>query len=237
MSRHEPSFWTIVILFIILFIMVNVKTVCGDNRIYRENKDLFVSSTVGVHIPTLVAIPVQLGYYSDADALYGLEYASRSFEYDDKNVVVTDGLVSNTGVFLRWFISPSWFESLNVYSSFNKRNFNVDVRVRIDDNMNTPFGGDAKYTDSNLKVEAYTVSFGIGNQWMWKNGVFIGIDYMVGTKIISSKIESSISANGKDYVRGTELRDAESDLNNLGTTIENIIEYNGYAMITLGWAF
>jgi len=227
-------------MFIVLFFMFAFlhQQGYGESRLSRGKQDLFIETTVGGHIPTLLAIPLKIGYYESPDILIGLEYASREFEYDDNSVVVENGKINNEGVFTRYFFS-GYFDSFNILTALNRRRFEVDVRVNIQNEVNIPFGGDTKYTISNLKTEVYTFTVGIGNQWQWNNGFHFGIDWYCPSWILAEKTESEVSTgdSSRDRLTRDERSRAEDDLDDFGDTVNGIAGSNGYGMITVGWSF
>ena len=235
--KHYLRLLVFILVFVVTFGFLKLAN--AESRIDRIDSSIFISSTVGGHIPTLLAIPVKIGYFSNPDLMIGAEYASREFEFDDGNVLVENGKIENRGVSARYFFSNSFSDSFNIFLGLNQRTFNVDVKVRIDDKLNTPFGGEAKYTLSNLQTEASVASIAIGNMWFWKNGIFVGIDWIMPSYLISGSSESIVTTGNtqRDKLTSDELKRAEADLNDFGETVNKIASSNGYVMISIGFAW
>ena len=192
----------------------------------------FVSSTVGGHIPTLVNIPLQIGF-SEGEQGIGVEYAKRDFSLDDGSVKIQNGSITNTGIFYRRHVYNSW----NIYSAINKRTVSASVYVSISNPAAELLKEGYKSTLSTVQYDVYTGSAGFGNRWDLPQGWVIGVDYFIKSWILYSEARSKIYANKDEPIYGTEADAIKKDLDEFATVINSVLASSAYLMLTLGYVF
>jgi len=206
-------------------------TLFAQSALVRGEKTFGIETAVGAHIPTLIATPIRVVYFSGENLIYGLEYGRRGFSLTDGGVSVKDAEILNLGIFSRLFFTDSW----NILFGVNKRTVKMKITADIQDQYNTPFGGNARNTTSSLETTAVTGSLGLGTQWNF-DFFYINMDYFLKSGNLGSSVSSSVNTDA-DPVTGAESSAARKDLEDLGTSINNIIQRNGYFILSVGFAF
>jgi len=207
--------------------------VCADERAIRDSKDLFLSSTLGLHVPTLLTPSVKVGTISK-DWIIGIEYGETKFsDIQDNEVTIKDGSITNKGISTRYFFSSN-FDTLNLYTTLNQRQFNTLVRVDIRDTINSPFKN-ASYSESDLSITATVLSIALGNCWVFNNGFFINVDWYMYSALLDKKYSYKLTSDGA--ISDSDKSKVIKDIDDFSKTISNIAEYDGILLITFGFSF
>ena len=208
---------TALILFLTVFA---ASAVFGQSsRENRKDSFMFLGYTpVGLHIATLFAPPLSLGFILGESLEIGVEYGSWDGSDNDGDVAF-NGEFTTTGVFLRWFPGNSFYFSLSAH----KREWSLTATSTLSNG--TAYSG-------TVNTEATVVGLGIGNQWMFKFGMFIGVDWVMLSAASGSSKTVTISG-----LTGTNLAEATDQFEDAGDTLNEWSAFPGVTILTVGWAF
>ena len=207
---------------LILFLMVfAASAVFGQSsRQNRGDSFIFVGYTpVGVHIATLFSQPFSFGVILGESLEIGVEFGSWA-DADNDGDVTFSGEFKNAGVFLKWFPGNSFYFSL----SGHKREWSLTATSSLST------GAIALAT---VETNATVIGVGIGNQWMFDFGMFIGVDWVVLSGAASSSKTVTISSG----LTPSEQAEAQRDFDDAGDTLNDWSGFPGAAILTIGWAF
>lgn len=185
----------------------------GDNFIF------FGYTPVGVHIATLFSQPFSVGFIFGESLEIGFE-AGTWQDSDNDGDVSFSGEFSNSGVFLKWFPGNSFYFSL----SGHKREWTLTATSTLSS------GNVALAT---VKTEATVVGIGIGNQWMFDFGLFIGVDWV----LLSGAVSSSKTVNISSSLSAADQAEAQRDFEEAGDTLNRWSGLSGAAILTIGFSF
>ena len=186
----------------------------------QDQKILFVGwSPFGVHIPTYLTRPYNLGLYVKDYALVGLEYGSVSLntEFGDHKAKAS---YTNMGVYARLF---SGF-SLNYLFAIHKRNFEGEITTTLSGQEYSVVA----------KTEAQVATIGLGNQWKTDFGLVLGVDWGVFSKTLASSSTVEVKA---ESISDSDRKSLEEDGEELADYVNTMSALPGFLILTLGWAF
>jgi hypothetical protein len=207
----------------------------------RDNRDdslVFIGiSPVGVHVPTLLTHPIGVGVYLGPNWMIGAEYGSTSADFDDDETEAS-ATYSNLGAYVRLFPGTN---SFNIGLAVHRRVFSGDGTTEVTD----PDYGTVDVKAS-LDADATVGSLIIGNQWMMDFGLVLSVDWIVLSGLVSGKTDVSVKGtavgpNGEtidvSQLDPETRRDAEKELTDLGSQINDVSAFPGVLVFTIGWAF
>jgi len=82
------------------------------------------------------------------------------------------------------------------------------------------------------KLKAQTVGLGIGNRWVWENGLSVGADWLVANGIFGSSSSSSIVKN-----EGVPTAEAQLAMKTGAATAERFAGLPSVAVFSVGYVF
>lgn len=192
----------------------------------RSDSLIFVGYTpVGLHIPTLFAPTLRLGFYLGDNFAIGGEIGSWEDSDSDENNTFT-GEFSNTGIFIQW-----WPGTNSFYFSFarHQREWTVTGTTTL------PSTGSQVL--ATMRAKSTVSSLGIGNQWMIGAGGFIQVDWVVFSRAISESVEFEISPLVLAGLTPAEQVEAQQEIQEFGDTLNDFSSSSGAVILTVGWAF
>jgi len=174
---------------------------------------LYIGKMVGVHVPTLVTLPTQVGYVSQYGTI-GVEYGTRSVDkIDDGNFTLNEASYTNTGLFYRTSL-PFW--NMRGMATINRYDLQLSAEARVDDDHNSSRSYGEVVTGS-LKASVTTGCLGAGWDYQWWIAK-IGIDIYAHCGTVMSSIDAT-----------------DSDLQEVGDFVNK--PYPRYLMLYLGVQF
>lgn len=209
---------------LILFTFLFASTAHAGEYDFYMGKNLF-----GLHVPTLITAPyvpggdnAKIGLFGDA-SLWTLEYGEfKNDGVQDGDVTVTDMSFTNKGITYRSFTDISlWFLNFNWFLSANRYEYNLAGDVRIADGSNSRYD---EVISSSISGTVDVGCLGFGSSWTAYH-VNLGIDWYGYCSSTSSTKTS------------TGLVESDSDLKDMGETINNFIGTDKYLIISLGLVF
>ena len=221
----------ILILSVVSLFLVNGLAFGADSRANRAERVGYIGiSPVGIHIPTLLTNPVQVGFFLGDSLMVGLESGEAKFEDTDSTTGATSSVTyTNQGAWTRYFAGNSF----NFLFAYNKRTFSGDATVS--ETKSTTVNGTTVSATATaaaaVEAEANVLTFGIGNQWNL-GGFVLGVDWLVGSSLSSSSNSYAVSTN-----TGVDTATIESDLDKLGKDLNDISALPGLLILTLGFSF
>jgi len=229
--------WKKTLLFILALTVAGAAGVqAASSQQNRGDSLVFVGiSPFGLHIPTLATFPVTAGVYLGENIQIGGEYgtAEASYEENDEEAEAT---YTNAGGYVRWYPGTN---SFNVMLAMHNRTFTADATATVTDQST---GQDA-VVNADMTASATVGTLGLGNQWMFDYGLFLGFDWVVLSGLVSGSVSSDVDATGT-LPNGTvvtlendETREAEQDLEDLGNFLNQVSATPGLFVFTIGWAF
>ncbi|MCZ6842026.1 MAG: hypothetical protein O7G32_04255 [SAR324 cluster bacterium] len=234
------------ILFLALLALGSASAMALPTRQNRDDSLLMVGySPIGLHIPTLLTMPVSVGLYLGTNWLVGAESGSFSIDSGDVGADSGDtfeGEFSNRGVFGRWFPGTN---SFNFLLALHQRNW----EIRFGTTISLDAGGSAPIS-ATLTTEATVATLGIGNQWMMDFGMIVGVDWLVVSGLLMDdaalKVDA-ISILGVELdpdaavalglISQADVDRANKEAQKAGDIINDISAFPGILVLTLGWAF
>ena len=205
----------------VFFLMVFSASVIfgASSRDNRGDSIIFIGYTpVGLHIPTLLTQPLSLGIILGESVEIGVETGSWE-ESDNDGDVTFSGEFSNTGMFLRWFPGNSFYFSL----SGHKREWSLTATTTL---------STGTVALASVETKATVVGLGIGNQWMFDIGLYIGVEWVM----LSTAISSSKTVNISSSLTASEQAEAQQDFEDAGDTLNKWSGLSGLTILTVGWA-
>ena len=201
----------IFLLFVLLVYAVGILT----GFMYKNAKadTLYIGKTAGVHLPTLVTLPTQVGYVSQYGTI-GVTYGTRSIDkIDDGNFTLREARYTNKGVFYRRDLN---FWNLRSMVTINQYVLYLAADARVDDDHNSSKTYGERVTGS-LDASVTTGCLGAGWDYQWWIAR-IGIDIYAHCGTVMSSIDAT-----------------DSDLQDVGDFVNK--PYARYLMLYLGVQF
>jgi len=199
----------------------------GDSAANRGSSSLLLAvQPVGIHVPTLIAPPLQLGYFITGDFVVGLSSGSASVNQDEGNAK-SSASFKDSGVWFRYFTGNSF----NFLLGYNKRSWTADATVSETQYTST-YGYQTATATAGLTADATVATIGLANHWTFDGGFTLGVDWLLGSSVLSSSTTTNITTNA-----GVNSTTLDNDLNTLADTLNKISGLGGLTVLTLGWAF
>ena len=230
------------LLITLVLLTISIPVWGASTRQNRGDSLIFVGiSPVGLHIPTLVTMPVGLGVYLGKNFLIGAETGNVTFDTDSDGSdgdSSAEGSYNNSGIYARWFPGTN---SFNLGLALHKRIFSATATASSFD----PTYGVVD-VEASLDADATVGSVILGNQWMMDFGLVLAMDWIIVSGLIDSKVDSSFSgrvvtSSGQvisiEELDPETVADAERELNSIGEDINTISAFPGILVFTIGWAF
>ncbi len=180
---------------------------------FRLIADIGVTTSVGIHIPTIMIPSLQLSYKND-DYLFGIIYGESTFDYESNDFKLPNATFINKGILARYFIS----DSFNIVSFVNQRLVS--------------FSAESNQIVTKTEMEFISSSVGFGNYWTMRYGVTFGIDYFLMSKVFYKNVNIETNSDS-DYI----INEEEKGYNDISDTFEDIINFNGYFIVNIGFTF
>jgi len=204
-----------------------MSALAGDSAANRGNSTLFLGvQPVGVHVPTLIAPPLQLGYFVTGDFVVGLSSGSASVTQDEGNAK-SSASFKDSGAWARYFLGNSF----NLLLGYDKRSWAADATVSETQYIPN-YGYQTATATAGLTAEASVATLGLANHWTFDGGFTLGVDWVLGSSVLSSSSTTSITTNA-----GVNTTTLDNDLSKLADTLNKISGLGGVTVLTLGWAF
>ena len=221
----------ILILSIVSLFLVNGLAFGADSRANRAERIGYIGMTpIGIHIPTILTQPVQVGVFLGDSLMVGLETGEAKFEDTDSDTNATSSVTyTNQGAWTRYFAGNSF----NFLFAYNKRTFSGSATV-TETQTTTVNGTSVSATaraDASVEAVANVLTFGVGNQWNL-GGFVLGVDWLVGSSLSSSSNSYTVGTN-----TGVDTTTIETDLDKLGKDLNDISAFPGLMILTLGFSF
>ncbi|MEE8433348.1 MAG: hypothetical protein V3S64_01040, partial [bacterium] len=149
----------------------------------------------------------------------GVEVGSWA-DSDNDGDVTFSGEFKNSGVFMRWFPGNSFYLSLSAH----KREWSLTATSAL---------STGTVALATVDTKATVVGLGIGNQWMFDFGLYIGVDWVMLSGATSSEKTVTISSS----LTASEQAEAQRDFEDAGDTLNKWSGLSGAVILTVGWAF
>ena len=232
------------IIIFIFFILMNDIGFSDDSSGNRNDKTFFIGITAAsIHIPTLLTHPYTMGIYWGENFSIGLETGSESplfhhqFEIEgftiephsdsspeDKEGTVSHAILSYNGAYVRYFAGNSF----NLLFAVSQRDWKGVVTIKKN-GANQP---EILTAETEIDASAKIATVGIGNQWLFDNGLAIGVDWLVVSVSISRSFSSTVKSN-----TGINETEVQKELTDLGKVLNAISTSPGVVVLTIGWSF
>ena len=222
------------------FLLVMVVVVCfstksyavGDQELRKGTKIGFVTKSTGVHFDYAILQPMAIGYYPTPNSAISIEYGESSFNFDQYDVFTEfSGSYMQVGFAHRWFLLGGNF---NISQTLSQKTMKSKLKIAIEDKENTPFKN-SDYTYTEFKDTALLYGIGVGNQWNFKYGLILGVDYVYKQFLLSSTSSHTVTTDSE--TSSAELTQAANDLVGAENTLHNFQTQTGILLITLGGFF
>lgn len=201
----------------------------ADSAANRKEKMLYIGITpIGIHIPTLLTSPAQVGFFLGDSLMIGVESGENTFTDTDTATNSSSSITyKNEGIWTRYFAGNSF----NFLFAYNKRTFTADATITESIYNSTTSSYATAQVDASVVAEANVLTFGIGNQWNL-GGFVLGADWLVGSSLSSATNSYAISTN-----TGIDTAVAEADLDQIGKDLNDLSALPGILILTLGFSF
>ena len=194
----------------------------ADSAGNRKDQMVRLGMKTGIHVFYLVTSPFVLEFPGE-DFTLGLVYGSGDF---------TTTQTSTT------YSGSSTRESITVTDTWTLSTSELTGRYYIGNSFNIPFGvamynihkDDWKYTDGTTWDLDYTMTqlnFGIGNEWTYDWGGYLGIDWFQGGSKLSDKVSVKQTSGS---VSSTSQTSAEKESTDISA-------FAGVLIFTFGFGF
>jgi len=204
-----------------------------SDSILRENtKYGFVGISAGLHFDYAVTQPIRIGYYPTTNTSIAAEYGYTSFDFDKYDIFHQfNGNYQHASVVHRYF---PFENSFNIRQSVTQNTFNTKIHTKIEDTVNTPFKN-SNYTYTTYKNVSHFYGLGLGSQWNFRQGWFLGFDYVFKQWLLRSYSKQTVTTDSEQT--SSELSKAEKDLIGFEKTVNNLQAHTGIAILSLGLFF
>ncbi|MDX2469615.1 MAG: hypothetical protein QNL04_03445 [SAR324 cluster bacterium] len=222
----------ILIFSLISLLFLGNTALAADSRANRAERIGYIGiSPIGIHIPTLLTNPAQVGFFLGDSLMIGVEKGEAAYESTDSdtNSTVT-ATYKNQGAWVRYFAGNSF----NFLFAYNTRVFQVDASVTETTTYSYSDGSSESVTataEGSVTAEANVLTAGIGNQWNL-GGFVLGVDWLVGSSLSSASNSYTIDTN-----TGIDTTQAEEDFDQIGKDLNDISALPGVLILTLGFSF
>ena len=194
----------------------------ADSAGNRKDQMVRLGMKTGAHLFYLVSAPFVLEFPGE-DFTLGLVYGSGDF---------TTTQTSTT------YSGSSTRESITVTDTWTLSTSELTGRYYIGNSFNIPFGvamynihrDDWKHSDGttwDLDYEMTQLNLGIGNEWTYDWGGYLGIDWFQGGAILSEKASATL-------VSGTESSTSKAKAETTSTEVQ---AFAGVFIFTFGFGF
>lgn len=201
----------------------------------RGKQQFDVGLRTGLMYTLVPGIGIEGNYHLSDSLEVGLSYntgklnveAQADDEADDDekektNLDEADLRAQSFGVHARWF--P--FNSFYVTSGLSHRS--VTTEMQISDATNS-----SNYIKTSTDSKSICFDLGVGNQWSFASGFYIGAEWFGVSAALSSDANADSEVGG---VPTSEVEDASDDNKKFAETIGKATSFR-IAMLHLGWAF
>ena len=194
----------------------------ADSAGNRKDQMVRLGIKTGIHLMYLVTAPFVLEFPGE-DWTFGLVYGSGK---------LTTTTTSTT------YDSSSGYETVTVTDTLNFSTTELTGRYYIGNSFNIPFGvamyninkNDWEHTDGtkwDLDYKMTQINLGLGNEWTYDWGGYLGVDWFQG----GAKLSDKITVTRKS---GTETSASKSQAESKSTEINAFV---GVFVMTFGFGF
>ena len=193
----------------------------ADSAGNRKDQTVRLGMKTGLHVFYLVSTPFVLEFPGE-DFTFGLVYGSGDFTTTQTSTTYTGASSSSVTVTETWEFNTS----------------EITGRYYIGNSFNIPFGvamysihkDDWKYTDGttwDLDYKITQLNLGIGNEWTYDWGGYLGIDWFQGGAKLSDKVSVKQTSGS---VSSTSQTSAEKESTDISA-------FAGVLIFTFGFGF
>lgn len=211
---------------LIFGLLLSFNSVQAADSAGNRQDDLFLVGIqpVGLHVPTILAPPLQLGL-ALGDFQLGVDLGSATYEdtVEDSDASVT---YTNQGAWARYFVGNSFF----LKAGYHQRTW--DAQGSYSETYYSTYSTSTLTAKADIQATANVASAGIGNIWSFDSGFYIGAEWVVMESIVSESSSYSITSN-----TGVDTDTAEQEFEDMIDTANQASGIGGFAVLTLGWAF
>ncbi len=193
----------------------------ADSAGNRKDQTVRLGMKTGLHVFYLVSTPFVLEFPGE-DWTFGLVYGSGDFTTTQTSTTYSGGGYSSVTVTDTWKFTTS----------------ELTGRYYIGNSFNIPFGvamynihkDDWMYTDGttwDLDYKITQLNLGIGNEWTYDWGGYLGIDWFQGGSKLSDKITVTLKDGTEDTASKTSAEKQSTDIS----------AFAGVLIFTFGFGF
>ena len=193
----------------------------ADSAGNRKDQTVRLGMKTGMHLFYLVSAPFVLEFPRE-DWTFGLVYGSGDLTTTQTSTTYDSGTYSSVTVTDTWKFSTS----------------EITGRYYIGNSFNIPFGvamynihmDDWKYTDGttwDLDYKITQLNLGIGNEWTYDWGGYLGIDWFQGGAKLSDKVSVKQTSGSESSTSKTGAEKESTDVN----------AFAGALIFTFGFGF
>ena len=193
----------------------------ADSAGNRKDQTVRLGMKTGLHLFYLVSTPFVLEFPSE-DWTFGLVYGSGDLTTTQTSTTYDSGAYSSVTVTDTWKFTTS----------------ELTGRYYIGNSFNIPFGvamynihkDDWKYTDGttwDLDYKITQLNLGIGNEWTYDWGGYLGIDWFQGGAKLSDKVSVKQTSGSESSTSKTGAEKESTDVN----------AFAGALIFTFGFGF
>ena len=193
----------------------------ADSAGNRKDQTVRLGMKTGLHVFYLVSTPFVLEFPGE-DFTFGLVYGSGDFTTTQTSTTYTGNTSSSVTVTETWEFKTS----------------EITGRYYIGNSFNIPFGvamysihkDDWKYTDGttwDLDYKITQLNLGIGNEWTYDWGGYLGIDWFQAGSKLSDKVSVKQTSGSESSTSKTSAEKESTDVN----------AFAGVLIFTFGFGF
>ena len=194
----------------------------ADSAGNRKDQTVRLGMKTGLHVFYLVSTPFVLEFPGE-DFTFGLVYGSGDF--------------TTTQTSTSYSSSSGGYSSVTVTDTWKFTTSELTGRYYIGNSFNIPFGvamynihlDEWKYLNTTWELDytATQLNLGIGNEWTYDWGGYLGIDWFQGGSKLSDKITVTLKDGTEDTASKTSAEKQSTDLS----------AFAGVLIFTFGFGF
>ncbi len=216
------------------FIVFYISAYAATSQENRDESLLFVGvSPFGVHVPTLLTRPLNVGLYLGSNVMFGVEYGKvKDSDYEHKyldenhsdgengsSTTNVSGSYTNEGAYIRVFSGESSLYLLLAYH----------VRTWEGEGTLTRESGEAVGT---MTFQSHIGTIGFGNMWQFDSGLTFGISWYCDSRILEQSIDYKITSN-----TGIPEDEVQEEIEDFGKFLNAVSGLFGVGIVTMGISF
>lgn len=194
----------------------------------RQNKTIFIGTyPVGGYVPTLYGQPATVGIYQGGTLLTGIESGSGVVDIENENTNAATTFKTQ-GIYFRTF----FLDTFNLLFGLHQHHWEAEAVIL----KSTATGASVQKerVEATLETKNLVGTVGIGNQWSWRWGMVIGIDWALHATLLNSTTTREIDVTTSTF---NDIQDAQKELDIFEDYLRELSAFPGFLNLTVGLAF